>query len=240
MFYSVYAKEVVLPPQVTEIADNAFKYSKITTISIPEKCKKIGNYAFSDCENLKSVTVSSACTEIGDNAFKRCTALESLELKEGIEVIGEMAFAECNNLRSVTFPGTLKKLKAGAFFSCRNMKTAVFEKNNYLNPNSLETIGDFSLGYAGNSYATAEKINDFTIYSYGENAGKTIQFFFGQDQHVSYCLTKGANTCTFTFENGDADGFYFPVYTGKPICPKVIVQQKNGQKELLQEGIDYT
>ena len=240
MFYSVYAKEVVLPPQVTEIADNAFEYGKITTISIPENCKKIGNYAFSNCENLKSVTVSSACTEIGDNAFKRCTALESLELKEGIEVIGEKAFAECNNLRSVTFPGTLKKLKAGAFFSCRNMKTAVFEKNNYLNPNSLETIGDFSLGYAGNSYATAEKINDFTIYSYGENAGKTIQFFFGQDQHVSYCLTKGANTCTFTFENGDADGFYFPVYTGKPICPKVIVQQKNGQKELLQEGIDYT
>ena len=61
------------------IDDNAFQRLKdsrfdgtpptITSISIPKTVKKIGNYAFYNCDSLKSFTIPATVEEIGNSVF---------------------------------------------------------------------------------------------------------------------------------------------------------------------------
>ncbi|KAK8838938.1 hypothetical protein M9Y10_032397 [Tritrichomonas musculus] len=63
--------------EVIEVA--AFSRSSIETISIPPHLTEIGNFAFSDCQNLKEVKIppNSELKRIGEQAFCN-TAIESL------------------------------------------------------------------------------------------------------------------------------------------------------------------
>ncbi len=56
--------------KITEIGDSAFEGNKvITSVIIPECVKKIGDYAFYDCDNLKEATVLGKDTVIGEKAL---------------------------------------------------------------------------------------------------------------------------------------------------------------------------
>ena len=65
---------------------------------------RIGDYAFYECENLKSVTILSCVTSIGHAAFK-CSGLTAVTIPSSVISIGERAFTWCLNLTSVTFEG---------------------------------------------------------------------------------------------------------------------------------------
>lgn len=111
-------------------------------LKIPERCKSIGNDAFSYCDNIKSVIVPDSVKSIGKSAFQRCYNLESIKLPDtlsdrihmwtfymctnlksitipnGIEVIDENAFCGCSSLTNVIMPNTLKYIYFNAFSSC--------------------------------------------------------------------------------------------------------------------------
>lgn len=111
-------------------------------LKIPEKCKSIGQGAFSYCDNIKSVIVPDSVTSIEGSAFQRCYNLESIKLPDtlsdrihtwtfymctslksitipsGIDVIDENAFCGCSSLTNVIMPNTLKYIYFNAFSSC--------------------------------------------------------------------------------------------------------------------------
>jgi hypothetical protein len=67
----------------------------------------IGNYAFADCPDLKSITVPGTVNVIRSSVFEGCTALESITIMEGISVVNENAFRNCTSLTTLTLPKSL-------------------------------------------------------------------------------------------------------------------------------------
>ena len=65
-------KEVVLPPTITDIAENAFYgCTKLKKINFPEGLARIGHHAFSDCSSLKEIKLPQSLTDIGELPFLR-------------------------------------------------------------------------------------------------------------------------------------------------------------------------
>ena len=74
-----------------------------SNIVIPEDITKIGDYAFYDNDNIRTVVFSSNLKEIGSNAFYYCDGLTEITIPANIEYLGNSAFFGCGSLRSVIF-----------------------------------------------------------------------------------------------------------------------------------------
>ena len=79
---------------VTAIQMYAFQPTKITSITIPDSIKEIGNYAFSGNKELESVTIPDSVEKIGIRAFEQCPKLETVELPDKVFGIGAKVFSE--------------------------------------------------------------------------------------------------------------------------------------------------
>ena len=73
---------------------------------------KIGDRAFSNCENLTSFTIPDSVTSIGNYAFEKCTGLTSVSIPDGVTSIGYYAFNPCANLSTVFYAGTREQFDA--------------------------------------------------------------------------------------------------------------------------------
>lgn len=120
-------KDLVIPSKVTsdgqeyvvtEIADYAFYYCNLWTVSFPETLTTIGNGAFSKCTGLTSVSLPETVVEVCDSTFTGCTELASFTLPENLTAIGECAFAGCKKLTEVKLPENVNTIGAKAFIDC--------------------------------------------------------------------------------------------------------------------------
>ena len=91
-----------------------------TEYQIPEGIEIIGDYAFRQCGNLRSVSIPDSVTTIGASAFAYCINLSSAEIPAGVTSIGESAFYDCNQLTSVVLPKGIGTIPAYAFGGCDN------------------------------------------------------------------------------------------------------------------------
>ncbi len=77
--------------------------------------RKIDEYAFDYCTNLKEVIFAGKnCEEIGEYVFELC-GIEEITLPEGLKTIKGKAFFDCDELTSVTLPSTIKSIGGHAF-----------------------------------------------------------------------------------------------------------------------------
>ncbi len=95
--YNGSAEKVDIPAEidgksVTSIGYDAFKYSRLASITIPDSVTSIGSYAFYFCTNLRSVTIPDNVTEIYERAFYHCTSLKSVTIPASVKYIGPEAF----------------------------------------------------------------------------------------------------------------------------------------------------
>ncbi len=66
----------------------------LTSITIPDNVKSIGNAAFAYCAGLRTVKMSNSLQSIGGSAFAYCTRLNTLHLPATLTYIGYYAFLE--------------------------------------------------------------------------------------------------------------------------------------------------
>ena len=88
----------------------------VTDIVIPNTAIKISEYAFYNCESLKSIEILNGMTYIGGSAFYNCKALTSVTIPEGVTYIGGSAFYNCKALTSVTIPEGITYIGGSAFY----------------------------------------------------------------------------------------------------------------------------
>lgn len=91
--------------------------SFITSAIINSGVTSIGQYAFSNCENLKHVEIPTGVTSIGDQAFRGCKSLSYIAIPNGITSIGVEAFIGCSILSYATIGGSVTHIGAYAFGS---------------------------------------------------------------------------------------------------------------------------
>ena len=90
---------------------------------------KIGDNAFYDCHNLKSLSIPQNVTAIGDNAFLYCQSLTGINLPQQVTKLGTGAFAYCNSLSGVVLPEALVTLGQQVFRGCTSLAALEIPKN---------------------------------------------------------------------------------------------------------------
>ncbi len=92
---------------ITNIKTYAFSgCNNLKTINIPSGVKEISDYAFADCINLGEIVFPLSVTIINKYAFTNCSSLASINIPSGVTEIKEQAFSYCTNLASVIFNST--------------------------------------------------------------------------------------------------------------------------------------
>ena len=86
----------------------------------------IGDEAFRDCSNLKSITIPDRVTSIGDSAFYGCSSLTSITIPDSVISIGDSAFYKCSSLTSITIPDRVTSIGRRAFFACSRLSSITF------------------------------------------------------------------------------------------------------------------
>ena len=111
-----------------------FAPKELTTYTIKEETKVIGDWAFANCVSLKSINIPNSVTSIEDYAFYECNSLKYVNIPNSVKKIGEWAFSRCESLEFINIPNSVTSIEDYAFCECNSLK--------YVNiPNSVTSIG---------------------------------------------------------------------------------------------------
>ena len=120
---------------ITGIYASAFENcDDLTSVTIPNSVKSIGDNAFSSCTGLTSITIPNSVTSIGNNAFDYCKNLTSVTIPNSVTTIGDYAFWVCESLKSITIPNSVTSIERYAFWDCSSIKSITI-------PNSVTSLG---------------------------------------------------------------------------------------------------
>jgi hypothetical protein len=96
--------------RVTSIGPDAFAYSDLKSVVIPDSVTIIDAGAFED-SYLTAIVIPDSVTSIGSCAFNYCDNLLSIVIGKSVTIIFYEAFADCHALASITYNGTMAQWK---------------------------------------------------------------------------------------------------------------------------------
>jgi len=100
---------VTFSPEINNISigDNAFAdCTNLRTIYFnSNSLSLVGNYAFKNCSSLLDFNTLSTCSSYGDNAFENCTSIQINYFNNIVTHLGSNIFKNTPNIKSITFAG---------------------------------------------------------------------------------------------------------------------------------------
>lgn len=148
-----------------EIID-AYAFQQMSSLETVEiaSVAKVGDYAFYDCNNLKSVHIGGGLVVdgVGKNIFKSCDNLTTVVFENGTLAVGYAMFEDCVSLVNISLPDSLVEIGELAFDDCRSLTTITV-------PDSVEKVGRYAFhdctsattAYIGHK---AENIGEYAFY----------------------------------------------------------------------------
>ena len=128
----------------------------------------IGERAFYDCVELKSIEIPNSVTTIGGLAFCWCSSLSSVLLPEHLSTIEWFAFGYCQNITSIDIPSSTTNINYGAFSCCNGLVSVVL-------PEKLDVI----------SQSLFESCDNLTSVSIPEGVSRIEASAFGYCPHLT-------------------------------------------------------
>ena len=143
--------------EVTKIGERAFyNCSNLKSITIPDSATLIGQEALRYCKSLTSVNIGNGVVSIKDLVFSECSSLTDVVFGESVAEIWGYAFANCSSLSSIVIPNSVTELAGYVFYGCTNLTSITI-------PDSITTLGDnpfdrcAKLAEFNGKYASADK-----------------------------------------------------------------------------------
>lgn len=132
-----YTGVVVLPKNVKIIEKEAFRNAKLSGLAVDsysaEGAIVVGERAFYNCTNLKSVTKATEyCARLHARAeaFYGCCNLQTVEPE--VDTVERYTFGNCEKLLSLKYYGQARSLCEGAFYGCSVLTGIRLNPNKYL------------------------------------------------------------------------------------------------------------
>ena len=99
-------RKVIIPYTVKEIKQNAFNGNNtIEEVEFQTKSgkgvTKIGDFAFANCTNLKSIVIPDTVTDIGAGGIANCSALKKLVIPSTLNSISDNVFYGSNSIEEI-------------------------------------------------------------------------------------------------------------------------------------------
>ena len=114
--------ELILRQDTIGIANNAFYYFiGLTSVTIPEGVKYIGDCAFMGCRNLTNIHIPEGVTSIPYSTFRECSSLTTIVIPNSVTYLGPSVFMNCKDLVSVELPVGITENLWGAFNGCDSL-----------------------------------------------------------------------------------------------------------------------
>ena len=235
--YNYHVDNVVIPEEVTymnrtrkvtSIGSDAFKYSSLTSVTIPNSVTSIGSYAFESCYSLTSVTIPNSVTSIGDGAFQGCHGLTSVTISDitawlSISFAGSESNPLCyayhlflngEEVKDLTIPNSVTSIGDYTFSGCSSLTSVTIPSSvtsighsafdwcsslaSVNIPSSVTTIGDYAFQRC--SSLTSVTIGNSVTYI-GDNA------FYGCSSLTSI-ISKMMNPCKIPSNCFTKDHYY--------------------------------
>ena len=201
-----------------------------SSYTVPEGIITIGQYAFEDATNLKSITLPSTLQSIWPGAFQGCTGLTHVTIPNGTTTIMDYAFGNCDMLASIIIPESVTTIDV-----------------QLLMDNDGCTIYGIQDSIA-HQYAIDNNINFKTIDNFKCSGGhKFEQIIYFQDtlnkQYRYECSVCGDKSKLFVesytsiYSTNIELEYESTEYTGKALKPKV--KRITFYDKVLVEGVDY-
>ncbi|MBR2635123.1 MAG: leucine-rich repeat protein [Clostridia bacterium] len=111
---------------------------------------------------ITGVILQNGVTAVGNNAFADCTQLRSVSLPRSLEKIGVSAFQNCTDLTAVSIPEKVNKINRNAFLGCTSLEeVSVKSLSSWLDINFASGANPLQSGKAelllnGNSLQSVE------------------------------------------------------------------------------------
>ena len=144
---------IIFDGVITKVGDRAFSNcNNMTSISIPSSVTSIGSLAFYSCKNITSITIPSSVTSIGIFAFYYCSGLTSITIPSNVTSIKSSAFQNCSSLTSITVNSSNTKYSSssGVLFN-KNQTTLIIypcgKQGSYTIPSTVSSIDSDAFDY---------------------------------------------------------------------------------------------
>lgn len=146
-------QSIEIPDSVTELGIQAFGWSGLTSVTIPDSVKTVEVYCFECCPSLERVVWGKGCTAIEEGMFWYCSKLEEVKLPNNLEKIDWGVFQNCKSLQSIEIPSSVTEIGDSAFNCCSSLKDITF-------PEGITKIDDYMFGgcFALTSFTIPENV----------------------------------------------------------------------------------
>lgn len=158
-FYNTNLKTLKLPEELVTIEEEVFRGINIATLTIPNKVKTIGDYAFYDCQALTSVNLNNSLETVGEKTFASLDRTNNINIPASVKEIGVSAFRGLKN--GVTVDGGNPNFSSENGILYNKNKTTLLQytvkkTGAYSIPNGVTHIGDYA-------FSNALKLTGITI-----------------------------------------------------------------------------
>ena len=187
----------------------------IVDFVVPNTVTSIGDRLFYGLESLETLVFEGGRTEpitIGEEAFAECINLRSVELTEMITAIGAEAFYYCSSLATITIPSDMTESvfltnswgDSDAFYGCSSLIEICNKSEIELKPGDDETCGGVAY-YAIRIYSEGESTiktsDDFTTLTL-ENGDVYLISYVGNE--TSLTIPEGiTHIYSYAFSNSE-------------------------------------
>ena len=127
---ALYIPDEIDGHEVVAIGDRAFQNrTDLRTVMIPDSVTEIEAYSFNNCTNLSNVTLSKSLKYMGGRAFGSCEKITQIEIPKSLDNCGNSGYASyhgpfgaCSGLKKITFEEGATEVSNGLFRGCTGLE----------------------------------------------------------------------------------------------------------------------